>query len=45
MNFIDDQKIKIQLEGKTISYVSENCSISDGIVSVNDDLVAYIVYN
>lgn len=39
-----DEKLKVQLESKTIQYTSSNCIVKDGIVTVNDSEPAYIVY-
>lgn len=37
-------KVLVQLENKEIQYTSANCTVKDGIVTVNDDEKAYIIY-
>lgn len=39
-----NEKLIVQLENKEIEYISANCTIADGIVTVTDDETAYIVY-
>lgn len=37
------EQMLVQMEGN-IKYISENCTIEDGIVTITDDEIAYIVY-
>lgn len=41
---IFNQKIKVQFEEADILFISPNCTISDGVVTVTDDETSYIVY-
>lgn len=38
-----NEQMIVQVEG-SIQYISENCTIKDGIVTVTDDETAYIIY-
>jgi len=38
------EQMKIQIEDKNVEYLSGNCTVKDGIVTVTDENTAYIVF-